>query len=68
MKPHEQATADRLATRRAVCPACNETWWAPEDTASLEWECCCGAILRLEPCGCVREVASRGVVTDLEGL
>lgn len=68
MTDREQQQAIALATLRADCPACGAELWWPVNTDALEAECDCGACLRLEPCGCVREVVCRGTVVDLEEL
>jgi hypothetical protein len=60
MTPREADAAEARATRLAPCPECGtDTWW-PVDTASLEATCSCSAVLRLEPCGCVRCVGWAG--------
>ena len=72
-----RATADRLATRRCECPhvdegtgvLCGLAIEAPPDTSAQEFACdACGATLRLEPTGVVREIVCRGVVVNLEAL
>ena len=74
----ELARAERAATQCADCPACRgETWW-PVDTAALEVTCDCGHVLRLEPCGRLRDMGPAPTMyvepvpasdpDDLEGL
>ena len=75
--PRQREEADRLATRRLECPhvdegtgvRCGLAIEAPPDTSAQEFSCdACGATLRLEPTGVVREIVCRGMVVNLEAL